>query len=82
MASDERVQISLDGGQTWVDVTVNHQQWTYSDSRTLADGDYQYQVRIIDQAGNVGSVTQQTVTVDTTPPASQGTIVSYTDDQR
>ncbi|MCL9666973.1 Ig-like domain-containing protein [Rosenbergiella epipactidis] len=81
LASDERVQISLDGGQTWVDVTVNHQQWTYSDSRTLADGDYQYQVRIIDQAGNVGSVTQQTVTVDTTPPASQGTIVSYTDDQ-
>nr|WP_241602887.1 Ig-like domain-containing protein [Rosenbergiella nectarea] len=81
LASDERVQISLDGGQTWVDTTVTHKQWTYSDSRTLADGDYSYQVRIIDQAGNVGSVAHQTVTVDTTAPASQGSIVSYTDDQ-
>ncbi|SER12738.1 Ig-like domain (group 3) [Rosenbergiella nectarea] len=81
LASDERVQISLDGGQTWVDTTVTNKQWTYSDSRTLADGDYQYQVRIIDQAGNVGSVADQTVTVDTTAPASQGSIVSYTDDQ-
>ncbi|PIJ44850.1 Ig-like domain-containing protein, partial [Tatumella sp. OPLPL6] len=81
LASDERVQISLDGGQTWVDATVSNKQWTYSDSRTLADGDYQYQVRIIDQAGNVGSVAHQTVTVDTTAPASHGSIVSYTDDQ-
>ena len=81
LASDERVQISLDGGQTWVDTTVNNKQWTYSDSRTLADGDYQYQVRIIDQAGNVGSVAHQTVTIDTTAPASQGSIVSYTDGQ-
>ncbi|XVA71144.1 Ig-like domain-containing protein [Enterobacter hormaechei] len=79
LASDERVQISLDGGNTWIDTTVTNQRWSYTDTRDLADGDYTYQVRIIDQAGNVGSTSSQVVTVDTTPPATVGTVVSYTD---
>ena len=36
-------------------------------------------MRIIDQAGNVGSTSSQVVTVDTTPPDTVGTVVSYTD---
>lgn len=36
-------------------------------------------MRIIDRAGNVGSTTSQVVTVDTTPPDTVGTVVSYTD---
>lgn len=80
LASDEFVQISLDGGKNWVDVVVNGTAWHYVDGRTLADGDYLYQVRIIDQAGNVGSTANQTVTVDTLAPDTLGTIVSYTDD--
>ncbi|SAJ19485.1 type 1 secretion target domain-containng protein [Enterobacter hormaechei] len=79
LASDERVQISLDGGNTWVDATVTNQRWSYTDTRDLPDGDYTYQVRIIDQAGNVGSTSSQVVTVDTTPPDTVGTVVSYTD---
>ncbi|EUL80061.1 hypothetical protein P833_00573 [Enterobacter hormaechei] len=79
LASDERVQISLDGGNTWIDTTVTNQRWSYTDTRDLADGDYTYQVRIIDQAGNVGSISSQVVTVDTTPPDTVGTVVSYTD---
>ncbi|TDP24455.1 Ig-like protein group 3 [Enterobacter sp. AG326] len=79
LASDERVQISLDGGNQWVDATVNNQRWSYTDTRDLPDGDYTYQVRIIDQAGNVGSTASQVVTVDTTPPTTVGTVVSYTD---
>ncbi|HBM2850555.1 TPA: Ig-like domain-containing protein [Enterobacter hormaechei subsp. xiangfangensis] len=79
LASDERVQISLDGGNTWIDTTVTNQRWSYTDTRDLADGDYTYQVRIIDQAGNVGSTSSQVVTVDTTPPDTVGTVVSYTD---
>ncbi|MCM7527009.1 Ig-like domain-containing protein [Enterobacter hormaechei] len=79
LASDERVQISLDGGNTWIDATVTNQRWSYTDTRDLSDGDYNYQVRIIDQAGNVGSTTSQVVTVDTTPPDTVGTVVSYTD---
>jgi hypothetical protein len=79
LASDERVQISLDGGNTWIDTTVTNQRWSYTDTRDLADGDYTYQVRIIDQAGNVGSTSSQVVTVDTTAPDTVGTVVSYTD---
>ncbi len=79
LANDERVQISLDGGNTWSDATVTNQRWSYTDTRDLADGDYTYQVRIIDQAGNVGSTASQVVTVDTTPPTTVGTVVSYTD---
>ncbi|HED4182475.1 TPA: Ig-like domain-containing protein [Enterobacter mori] len=79
LASDERVQISLDDGNTWLDTTVTNQRWSYTDTRDLPDGDYTYQVRIIDQAGNVGSIASQVVTVDTTPPATVGTVVSYTD---
>ncbi|UXP21955.1 Ig-like domain-containing protein [Enterobacter sp. 155105] len=79
LANDERVQISLDGGNTWSDATVTNQRWSYTDTRDLPDGDYTYQVRIIDQAGNVGSTTSQVVTVDTTPPTTVGTVVSYTD---
>ncbi|RAZ71077.1 Ig-like domain-containing protein [Enterobacter cloacae] len=79
LANDERVQISLDGGNTWSDATVTNQRWIYTDTRDLADGDYTYQVRIIDQAGNVGSTASQVVTVDTTPPTTVGTVVSYTD---
>ncbi|MER1651182.1 Ig-like domain-containing protein [Enterobacter cloacae] len=79
LADDERVQISLDGGNTWVDTTVTNQRWSYTDTRDLDDGNYTYQVRIIDQAGNVGSTASQVVTVDTTPPTTIGTVVSYTD---
>ncbi|HBU6130026.1 TPA: Ig-like domain-containing protein [Enterobacter cloacae] len=79
LASDERVQISLDGGNTWLDTTVTNLRWSYTDTRDLPDGDYTYQVRIIDQAGNVGSTASQVVTVDTTPPTTVGTVVSYTD---
>ncbi|QAZ62759.1 type 1 secretion target domain-containng protein [Enterobacter cloacae] len=79
LASDERVQISLDGGNTWSDATVTNQRWSYTDTRDLPDGDYTWQVRIIDQAGNVGSTASQVVTVDTTPPTTVGTVVSYTD---
>ncbi|UDG02909.1 Ig-like domain-containing protein [Enterobacter cloacae] len=79
LAGDERVQISLDGGNTWVDTTVTNQRWSYTDTRDLDDGNYTYQVRIIDQAGNVGSTASQVVTVDTTPPTTVGTVVSYTD---
>ncbi|MFP2343420.1 beta strand repeat-containing protein [Enterobacter ludwigii] len=81
LANDERVQISLDGGNTWTDATVTNHRWSYTDTRDLADGDYTYQVRIIDQAGNVGSTSSQVVTVDTTPPTTVGTVVSYTDDE-
>ncbi|HHZ6473512.1 TPA: BapA-related adhesin SiiEA [Escherichia coli] len=80
LASGEVAQISLDGGATWTTLTTNGTQWTYTDSRTLTDGSYVYQVRVLDLAGNTGSVVSKTVVVDTINPTATPTIVSYTDD--
>ncbi|HAZ6930439.1 TPA: Ig-like domain-containing protein [Escherichia coli] len=80
LASGEVAQISLDGGATWITLTTNGTQWTYTDSRTLTDGSYVYQVRVLDLAGNTGSVVSKTVVVDTINPTATPTIVSYTDD--
>ncbi|MFP2608029.1 BapA-related adhesin SiiEA [Escherichia marmotae] len=80
LASGEVVQISLDGGATWTTLTTNGTQWTYTDSRTLTDGSYVYQVRVLDLAGNTGPVVSKTVVVDTINPTATPTIVSYTDD--
>ena len=80
LASGEVAQISLDGGATWITLTTNGTQWTYTDSRTLTDGSYVYQVRVLDLAGNTGPVVSKTVVVDTINPTARPTIVSYTDD--
>lgn len=80
LASGEVAQISLDGGATWTTLTTNGTQWTYTDSRTLTDGSYVYQVRVLDLAGNTGPVVSKTVVVDTITPTATPTIVSYTDD--
>ncbi|MBR7255388.1 hypothetical protein G3W06_27870, partial [Klebsiella pneumoniae] len=55
LGNNEKAQISLDGGVTWIDLTVTGTTWRYTDGRTLTDGTYQYQVRVIDNAGNVGA---------------------------
>uniref|UniRef100_UPI0035E43EC1 beta strand repeat-containing protein n=1 Tax=Escherichia marmotae TaxID=1499973 RepID=UPI0035E43EC1 len=80
LASGEVAQISLDGGATWTTFTTNGTQWIYTDSRTLTDGSYVYQVRVLDLAGNTGPVVSKTVVVDTINPTATPTIVSYTDD--
>ncbi len=68
LASNETAQISIDGGVTWTTLTVTGTSWRYNDSRTLTDGNYLYQVRVIDAAGNVGATDSQNVVIDTTAP--------------
>nr|WP_237161475.1 Ig-like domain-containing protein [Shigella dysenteriae] len=68
LASNETAQISIDGGVTWTSLTVTGTTWRYNDSRTLTDGNYLYQVRVIDAAGNVGATDSQNVVIDTTAP--------------
>ncbi|NAG22243.1 Ig-like domain-containing protein, partial [Escherichia coli] len=68
LASNETAQISIDGGVTWTTLTVTGTTWRYNDSRTLTDGSYLYQVRVIDTAGNVGATDSQNVVIDTTAP--------------
>ncbi|MBJ5951476.1 Ig-like domain repeat protein, partial [Salmonella enterica subsp. enterica serovar Typhimurium] len=80
LGAGEYVQVSMDGGTTWVYATVSGTQWRYTDARILADGDYRYQVRVVDQAGNVGATTTQDVTVDTQAPQYGITIDSISED--
>ena len=64
LASNETAQISIDGGVT----EHAYRYWRdrrYNDSRTLTDGNYLYQVRVIDAAGNVGATDSQNVVIDT-----------------
>ncbi|EHN8891496.1 Ig-like domain-containing protein [Enterobacter hormaechei] len=82
LGSGDHAQISLDGGATWTDVSVSGLSWTYVDGRTLADGDYHYQLRVIDNAGNISATTSQVVTIDTVAPDASKTIAidSISDD--
>ncbi|KHN66388.1 type I secretion protein, partial [Acinetobacter oleivorans] len=82
LAAGEVAQISVDGGVTWIDLTVTAGNWSYVDSRSLTDGNYTYDVRVVDTAGNVGSTDSQVVTVDSTAPSATTVIAidSISDD--
>jgi len=88
LGDGQEVQISLDGGQNWLDATVNGTEWYFqvaiafsgpyspdSDSRPSIDGAYAVQARVVDSTGTqVGSVATQTMVVDTTAPTEIVTI--------
>ncbi len=82
IAGDDILQISLDGGVTWTTLTVIGTSWSYADGRTLTDGTWNYTVRVVDLAGNVGQTATQNVVVDTTSPeaAKSITITGISDD--
>lgn len=73
LSAGEFAQISIDGGTT-AESFGKRFDWTYLDGRTLTDGNYNYQVRVIDTAGNIGATASQIVTVDTTAPLASKTI--------
>ncbi|MGO4396168.1 Ig-like domain-containing protein, partial [Variovorax sp. M-6] len=74
LASGQRAQITVDGGRSWQDVVVSGTSWSYVDSRTLSDGQYDYTVRVISAAGVAGSIDQKTVTIDTQSPTNKTTV--------
>ncbi|MDM0115511.1 Ig-like domain-containing protein [Variovorax sp. J22R133] len=81
--ADQKVQISIDGGKTWsnVNAAAGATEWSYVDPRTLTDGSYEYQARVVDTAGTVvGPATSQEVIIDTTPPTTTITIDAITND--
>jgi autotransporter-associated beta strand protein len=65
----ETVQVSADGGATWADATnvIGENTWSLS-GVTLQAGTNDLKVRVVDEAGNAGSVTTQSYTLDTTAP--------------
>ena len=67
----ETVQVSSDGGASWLAVTTSTAStWSYSDP-TPHGTSFTYQARIVDTVGNVGANTaSQAVTIDTAVPAA------------
>ncbi|MEG2264951.1 MAG: Ig-like domain-containing protein, partial [Acinetobacter sp.] len=83
LAADERVQISLDGGATWLESTLDRATnvWNYNNTiNELADGSYTVQSRVIDTAGNAGAVSTQTMVIDSSIPTATATLTTISDD--
>jgi len=74
LAAHEIVQVSTDGGVTWVDAVVSGLVWSAVDNNDHV-GNWQIQARVIDSAGLVGRESVQDVLLDTTPPGAP-TVVS------
>ncbi|BBU68776.1 hypothetical protein ICHIJ1_19900 [Fluviibacter phosphoraccumulans] len=68
----DRVMVKLNGGN-WQVATVTGTAWSLA-GQTLVDGDNSIQVKVVDAAGNDGSVTSQTVTLDRTAPTQTTTV--------
>ncbi|MGI8395914.1 BapA prefix-like domain-containing protein [Rhizobium sp. SA279] len=81
-AADEKLQLRLDSGD-WIDVATTGKNWSYTDpaNRILSDGQHVYDVRVVDRAGNIGSQTQQSVTIDTSKPTASLSITGYDDNE-
>ncbi|MBK4733831.1 Ig-like domain-containing protein [Noviherbaspirillum pedocola] len=69
LGSGEKVQVSADGGSTWVDATVSGKTWSAADVALSSSGTV-LSVRTIDMAGNVTVGVGHGYTLDTTPPAA------------
>ncbi|MEL0308992.1 MAG: cadherin-like domain-containing protein, partial [Flavobacteriaceae bacterium] len=72
LASDEQLQISVDGGETWVRVsdvsTVDGvTSWNFIDP-AIHESDFTYQLRIYGAGDQVGAEASQMVTIDTKEP--------------
>ncbi|OOS24399.1 hypothetical protein B0681_07805, partial [Moraxella porci DSM 25326] len=77
LAADEKVQVSLDGGKTWIDAPTSGTTWTAdATGTTLPAGETTIQARIVDTVGNVGPTDDQVVTIDTTEPSTLVTAVT------
>src|SRR5262245_23713506 len=79
LALGDKVQVSTDG-VNWVDVAQDSgTAWHYDDAATHA-ANFTYQVRVIDNAGNIGNTDSQAVVIDTVPPNASITLNAVTAD--
>jgi VCBS repeat-containing protein len=78
LGAGEKVQVSNDGGATWVDVVQDTgTTWHYDDPTNHGAG-FTYQARVIDAAANVGSTDSQAVTIDN-PAVAQNDFLATTE---
>src|SRR5262249_33142147 len=63
LGAGEKVQVSNNGGATWVDVSQDTATSWHYDDPTTHGADFTYQARVIDAAANVGNTDSQAVTI-------------------
>ncbi|MDD5406250.1 MAG: Ig-like domain-containing protein [Sulfurovaceae bacterium] len=82
LGAGEKVQISLNGGTTWVDATqTDATHWSYNNTaHTMAEGSYTVEARVVDAAGNIGNIDTQEVIIDRTAPTATTNITTITTD--
>ena len=81
LGTGETIQVSADGGTTWVTATVNTSNHTWSASGvTLSSGAGTLSVQTIDTAGNTTAGTGHAYTLDTTAPTAVGTVTALSPD--
>lgn len=68
LMADETVQVSLDNGGTWSPAAATVGSNTFSLAALTLSGSNTLQVRVVDSAGNNGSVHSQAYTLDMTAP--------------
>ncbi|SDH95422.1 hypothetical protein SAMN05216189_100194 [Pseudomonas delhiensis] len=64
LAADEKLQVSTDGGLTWVDAIVDGTRWSAQDNNSH-DRNWTIQIRAVDGVGQVGETSIQDVILDT-----------------
>ncbi|MCK6254647.1 Ig-like domain-containing protein, partial [Pseudomonas fragi] len=75
VTANEKVQVSLDNGNTWLDAVINGPgSWSFVDNSSHA-ADWNIQTRVANKAGNTSVVDTQHVTLDTTPPEAPSSAV-------
>jgi len=80
LAAGEKIQVSADGGTTWVDATVGAgSSWT-AGGVTLSSGSGTLSVRSLDTAGNTTAGTGHSYTLQTTGPTAVATVTALSAD--
>jgi len=77
----ERIQVTVDGGNTWIDASVFPEAHAWSALIDLVDGDNRFDVRAIDMAGNILAGVGHAYALDTSADSGQLADVTFPDRQ-
>ncbi len=80
VAADEAVKISLDNGSTWATATTTVGQNTFSLAGQTLSGSNTLKVKVVDTAGNDGTIKSQAYVLDTTAPTTTVATVAFSAD--
>jgi hypothetical protein len=81
LGTGDTIQVSANGGTTWITATVNTSNHTWSASGvTLSNGTGSLSVQTVDTAGNTAAGTGHSYTLDTTAPTALGTVTAISPD--